>query len=1069
MNRLTKLILLLAALSLPSFANERFWSWCQQGGQQTTVLTYQSSPNTPLQASYPTCTVTVYVTGTVTLATLYSDNLGTPLANPFTATANGYFEFYAANGRYDVMNSGGSPQVIPTPFTLGDILLYDPAGANTFPSCTMNQLVYYAAAGTSVTCLTLGPGLTITAGVLNGGGGVPGLPFNSVQYNNAGSLGGSSGFTFDGNAVAGLGTAGVTNGILNLFNSTSPNATGIGAGPGAAPSTNLLPVAIGTDGDVLGISSIAGTVVQLSWIPNGSGSAATSLGLILTTAYSNLVVTVPGPTSAPVLTASGAPNTAGTFASGTFEIAYTFIGWSGETALSPPSAAITNQLGTAAIQFPGVPPGSPFVGIQLYASPSPYTTWYKMCPTFCTFPQPVTLVQPGDVSNTWGGVLASYSTSGGTYTGGGVNTAVDAGSNVIANPTTAPVVNFAGAIATGMTLCGAFAYVAGDGTETTLSNISTSATTSGANGNYVTIRHQGTPPSGAVYIHDYLGTTCTLAGMHLQASVPLHYVQSPILSYNASGAAPSAGTAQSTISPLQQAIDAGAALSTTASIWMPPSATPISRTVPIIWHTNNTYPGMVVQCGATGTLFVNGISTCSSPYTGIAGPVDNILVLASNATWQGIDVTDPNKNALYGLAWADYGGFTSSDTFHHSAFSGLATGGTGCITDVESAFSTSHNVSEQYGDLSCYGDAWGFQTHGEQVENMAFDYLGTNSLNAASSANSGQVKLAGTPLSINRKHLITNLGRYTYLITGDPGSGINAGGTNLKSTDAYTEMTSANNTVFLGISSTISSTNPAVVKLNGPRETNGTGHRVYALLNWGNDYINVESTQEVSGDIINGYGSGVSGNDGLRQSRLILSGINGTLFGDGGLFKGISPYYTVASGPLATYTGAVAFCNGSAACGTVQPNSAGGISVGPNASPCVIDGSGDATCPGYVNAVLGVQNNGVPVSLPAGNTSCVGSLVTCAPVGGVTATNTRGAWNLSSSTATTGVVATVSFSTTLPQAPGLCIVTENGGSATGGGGTHSLFASVPTTSGFTVSAGSSISGVNLTFYYQCIP
>lgn len=50
--------------------------------------------------------VTVTVSGGG-LATIFSDNAGTPLDNPLTTDANGYFEFYAADGRYNITAGGG--------------------------------------------------------------------------------------------------------------------------------------------------------------------------------------------------------------------------------------------------------------------------------------------------------------------------------------------------------------------------------------------------------------------------------------------------------------------------------------------------------------------------------------------------------------------------------------------------------------------------------------------------------------------------------------------------------------------------------------------------------------------------------------------------------------------------------------------------------------------------------------------------------------------------------------------------------------------------------------------------
>lgn len=50
--------------------------------------------------------VTVNVSGGG-LATIYSDNVGTVRPNPITTDAKGYFEFYAADGRYNIVMPGG--------------------------------------------------------------------------------------------------------------------------------------------------------------------------------------------------------------------------------------------------------------------------------------------------------------------------------------------------------------------------------------------------------------------------------------------------------------------------------------------------------------------------------------------------------------------------------------------------------------------------------------------------------------------------------------------------------------------------------------------------------------------------------------------------------------------------------------------------------------------------------------------------------------------------------------------------------------------------------------------------
>lgn len=98
-------------------ANQRTQGWCEQGGH--TVTLQGSIPSvSKAQQSYPRCNVRVFLTGTVTLATLYSDTANTPLANPFTADQFGHWFFYSQAGRYDVQISGGG---LAAPYTFGDI------------------------------------------------------------------------------------------------------------------------------------------------------------------------------------------------------------------------------------------------------------------------------------------------------------------------------------------------------------------------------------------------------------------------------------------------------------------------------------------------------------------------------------------------------------------------------------------------------------------------------------------------------------------------------------------------------------------------------------------------------------------------------------------------------------------------------------------------------------------------------------------------------------------------------------------------------------------------------------
>lgn len=79
---------------------------------------YTSAPTTAtLSNGSAVCTGSIVVSTTIgaNKAVLYSDNSGTVLANPFTADANGYWQFWANDGVYDITLSGGG---IPSPFTL---------------------------------------------------------------------------------------------------------------------------------------------------------------------------------------------------------------------------------------------------------------------------------------------------------------------------------------------------------------------------------------------------------------------------------------------------------------------------------------------------------------------------------------------------------------------------------------------------------------------------------------------------------------------------------------------------------------------------------------------------------------------------------------------------------------------------------------------------------------------------------------------------------------------------------------------------------------------------------------
>lgn len=99
---------------------ERAQGFAQQGAR--IVWTAGHASATLVQETAPFATITVFLVGTTTLATLYSDNQipPTPMGNPFTANADGYWFFYAIDGHYDVMITAEQWQ-----WTIGDLLLGD--------------------------------------------------------------------------------------------------------------------------------------------------------------------------------------------------------------------------------------------------------------------------------------------------------------------------------------------------------------------------------------------------------------------------------------------------------------------------------------------------------------------------------------------------------------------------------------------------------------------------------------------------------------------------------------------------------------------------------------------------------------------------------------------------------------------------------------------------------------------------------------------------------------------------------------------------------------------------------
>lgn len=258
-------ILLLVCLTPVAQANQRAFGWCQLGGQQVQTVGIVST-NFFLQ-TFKSCTITVYNTGTLTLATIFSDNSNTPLANPFTASSTGFWFFYAGstapNNRYDVSQTGGG--IVGT-ITYPDIELTDLGSGSAVVSLNGLTGALTISSGSSGTDFGVSPsGTTITINcptasatvrgclssadwsTFNGKGGS--LTFTPPLVNTAGNVAITFPFT-----LAQGGTNAITQ--QTAFNNLSPLTTkGDKLG---FNGTNNVRVAVGADGKIMTANSAAG-------------------------------------------------------------------------------------------------------------------------------------------------------------------------------------------------------------------------------------------------------------------------------------------------------------------------------------------------------------------------------------------------------------------------------------------------------------------------------------------------------------------------------------------------------------------------------------------------------------------------------------------------------------------------------------------------------------------------------------------------------------------------------------------------------------------------------------------
>jgi hypothetical protein len=229
----------------------------ERGGNRITTNGIQSLQY--VQQSYPTASVTVYVHNTTTLAPdLFQDGAGTvPLANPFSASANGVAFVCAPDGRYDFKYSGGG---IPTPFTVSDIkFCFSCSGGGGGSTTVFKQVTNCTASGT-----VLNETVQESTQVVSG------------QTQLCATVGQPNSTTVVGVCNTGCGNAGVANIAITQTQSLILDNQGI-AGDYIVPSTTIQ--GFGSDSGLSGGTRPAATVETLGIVsvPNvgGAGNAAT--------------------------------------------------------------------------------------------------------------------------------------------------------------------------------------------------------------------------------------------------------------------------------------------------------------------------------------------------------------------------------------------------------------------------------------------------------------------------------------------------------------------------------------------------------------------------------------------------------------------------------------------------------------------------------------------------------------------------------------------------------------------------------------------------------------------------
>jgi len=312
---LGRLLIVIALVSLSHAQYFAFNGSCSKGGQAVVTQGLVSTGTTPLSGgpiapstgvlgSYPLCQVSVYFTGTTSGALIYSDAIGTPLTQPFTANADGSFLFYAAAlTGYDVTMAGGG---LPAPVTLTDVFTAGAGAGVGFYQFVKDDgalqtqrpiLNLISGTGVTVGCVD-NAGLTQTDCTLSSPGGVPAGSNQQIQLNQLGVFGAVAGLTSDssGNVLVPgtIGITGQTSGTTGVFtgNVTALSFTTTGSGAFHAHSafgaTQATPIA-GQNG----ITFITGSGALGCYVNGGSVSTCSIAGGLVANPASDQSVVQP--------------------------------------------------------------------------------------------------------------------------------------------------------------------------------------------------------------------------------------------------------------------------------------------------------------------------------------------------------------------------------------------------------------------------------------------------------------------------------------------------------------------------------------------------------------------------------------------------------------------------------------------------------------------------------------------------------------------------------------------------------------------------------------------------------